>query len=483
MRALKAFLAIMAIFIVGGFGFLGYEIYKRATDPERQAEAGAPPAPTAPGKIAETALELGAGARISSVVLAGSRVLFTVQLPDGQGDRLYILDPRNGAVTASVTTGSATAPNSERNMPSRRPLNNDGHHTLSATPDLSPVNFTSDNVSGAAPEILEALIAASASGPTPSYGADPLTARVTEKISALFEREAVVFPVATGSAANALALATLAPPYGAIYCHEMAHVNTDECGAPEMFTGGAKLVGLPGAGGKLTPGLLRTTLEKAGVGVVHSVQPAAVTLTQATEAGTVYTPDEIAALAEVARSFNLPVHMDGARFANALVRLGCSPAELTWKAGVDVLSFGATKNGALAAEAVVFFRPELAESFAFRRKRAGHLFSKMRFLSAQLDAYLTDDLWLRLARHANAMADRLAAGLTAVPGARLRDPVEANEIFIDLPEPVIAGLEQRGYAFYRWDGTVVRLVTAWNTDAGDVDRMIADARELGAVTG
>lgn len=342
------------------------------------------------------------------------------------------------------------------------------------------MNFTSDNVSGAAPEILEALIAASASGPMPSYGADPLTARVTEKISALFEREAVVFPVSTGSAANALALATLTPPYGAIYCHEMAHVNTDECGAPEMFTGGAKLVGLPGDGGKLTPGLLRATLEKAGVGVVHSVQPAAVTLTQATEAGTVYTPNEIAALAQVARSYALPVHMDGARFVNALVRLGCSPAELTWKAGIDVLSFGATKNGALAAEAVVFFRPELAASFAFRRKRAGHLFSKMRFLSAQLDAYLTDDLWLRLARHANAMADRLAAGLTAVPGASLRDPVEANEIFIDLPEPVIAGLEQRGYAFYRWDGTVIRLVTAWNTDAGDIDRMIADARELGA---
>jgi threonine aldolase len=260
----------------------------------------------------------------------------------------------------------------------------------------------------------------------------------------------------------------------------MAHVNTDECGAPEMFTGGAKLVGLPGDGGKLTPALLRATLEKAGVGVVHSVQPAALTLTQATEAGTVYTPGEVAALAEVARSYGLPVHMDGARFANALVRLGCSPAELTWKAGVDVLSFGATKNGALAAEAVVFFRPELAASFAFRRKRAGHLFSKMRFLSAQLDAYLTDDLWLRLARHANAMADRLAAGLTAIPGAALRDPVEANEIFIDLPEPVIAGLEQRGYAFYRWDGTVIRLVTAWNTDAGDIDRMIADARELSA---
>ncbi|UEM01864.1 low specificity L-threonine aldolase [Skermanella rosea] len=339
------------------------------------------------------------------------------------------------------------------------------------------MNFTSDNVTGAAPEILEALVAAS-SGPTPSYGEDPLTARVSEKLSALFDHEVAAFPVATGSAANALALAALAPPYGAVYCHEMSHVNTDECGAPEMFTAGAKLVGLPGPGGKIEPATLRATLEKAGAGVVHHVQPAAVTLTQATESGTVYTPAEVAALSEVARSHGLPVHMDGARFANAVARLGCSPADLTWRAGVDVLSFGATKNGALAAEAVVFFKPELARSFAFRRKRAGHLFSKMRFLSAQLDAYLEGGLWLRLATHANAMADRLAAGLAALPGADLRDPVEANEIFISLPEPVTAGLLERGYAFYRWDGPVVRLVTAWNTSAEDVDRMIADARAL-----
>ncbi|EWY41752.1 threonine aldolase [Skermanella stibiiresistens SB22] len=339
------------------------------------------------------------------------------------------------------------------------------------------MNFTSDNVTGAAPEILKALTDAS-SGPTPSYGEDPLTARVTERIAALFEREVVVFPVATGSAANALALAALAPPYGAIYCHEMSHVNTDECGAPEMFTAGAKLVGLPGAGGKLDPATLRATLDKSGAGNVHHVQPAAVTLTQATESGTVYTPAEVAALAEVAKAFRLPVHMDGARFANAVARLGYSPADLTWRAGVDVLSFGATKNGALAAEAVVFFRPELAESFAFRRKRAGHLFSKMRFLSAQLDGYLTDGLWLRLARHANAMADRLSAGLAALPGVTLRDPVEANEIFISLPEPMILGLEHRGYGFYRWDGQTVRLVTAWNTAAEDVDRMIADATAL-----
>ncbi|WP_158046321.1 threonine aldolase family protein [Skermanella pratensis] len=339
------------------------------------------------------------------------------------------------------------------------------------------MNFTSDNVTGAAPEILEALVAAS-SGPTPSYGEDPLTARVSERLSALFGHEVAVFPVATGSAANALALAAVAPPYGAIYCHEMAHVNTDECGAPEMFTAGAKLVGLPGAGGKIEPATLRATLETAGAGVVHHVQPAAVTLTQATESGTVYTPAEVAALSEVARSHGLPVHMDGARFANAVARLGCSPADVTWRAGVDVLSFGATKNGALAAEAVVFFKPELARSFAFRRKRAGHLFSKMRFLSAQLDAYLEGGLWLRLATHANAMADRLAAGLTALPGAALRDPVEANEIFISLPEPVTAGLLERGYGFYRWDGPVVRLVTAWNTSAEDVDRMIADARAL-----
>jgi threonine aldolase len=338
--------------------------------------------------------------------------------------------------------------------------------------------FTSDNVAGAAPEILSAVVEAATAGPMASYGADPLTAGLTRRMSELFETEVEVFPVATGTAANALALAALVPPHGAVWCHEEAHVNTDECGAPELFTAGAKLLGLPGAHGKLTPEVLEAAIARAPFGFVHAVQPAALTLSQATEAGTVYTPEEVAALAALARSRGLPVHMDGARFANAVARLGCTPAELTWKAGVDVLSFGATKNGALAAEAVVFFRRDLVRDFAFRRKRGGHLFSKMRFLSAQLDAYVKDGLWLRLARHANAMADRLAAGLLAVPGARLRDPVQANEIFVELPDPVIEGLLAKGYAFYRWDGNVVRLVTGFATKAEDVEALLRDAAEL-----
>jgi len=339
------------------------------------------------------------------------------------------------------------------------------------------MNFMSDNVTGAAPEILDALIRAN-EGAMPSYGADPLTARVERRMAALFGRDVAVFPVATGTAANSLALACMTPPWGAVYCHADSHINQDECGAPEMFTAGAKLIPLPGAHGKLTPDTLSAALEKAHVGFVHAVQPAALSLTQATESGTVYTPDEVAALCAVAKRHGLKVHMDGARFANAVAALGCDPADVTWKAGVDALSFGATKNGALAAEAVVFFDTGSAADFGYRRKRAAHLFSKMRFLSAQLDAYLADGLWLRLAAHANAQARRLGDGLAALPGARLRDPVEANEVFVSLPEPVIAGLEARGFAFYRWDGTVVRLVTAWNTAAADVDALLTAAREL-----
>lgn len=343
------------------------------------------------------------------------------------------------------------------------------------------MNFASDNVAGAAPEILAAVTAAAA-GTAAAYGADALTARLTRRFADLFEREVAVFPVATGTAANALALAAVTPPWGAIYGHADSHIQTDECGAPEMFTGGAKLVALPGAHGKLTAETLRQALAEAGAGVVHRVQPAALSLSQATEAGTVYRPAEVAALAEVAHDHGLTVHMDGARFANAVVALGVRPADITWRAGVDVLSFGATKNGALAAEAVVFFRPELAASVAFRRKRSGHLVSKMRFLSAQLDAYLADDLWLRLARHANAMARRLAEGLATVPGARLRDPVEANEVFVSLPEPVIQGLSEAGFIFYRWRGSVIRLVTAFNTDPAVVEALITAARSLAVRT-
>ena len=340
------------------------------------------------------------------------------------------------------------------------------------------VNFCSDNASGAAPEILRALEAASQGSAMP-YGNDELTARVEARLKDVFETDCAAFPVATGSAANVLSLSVMTPPYGAIYCHEKAHIEVDECGAPEFYTGGAKLVLLPGADGKIAPAALAAAIE--GVGDVHHVQPAAVSLTNATEAGAVYTPDEIGAIAEVARSHGLGLHVDGARFANALVSLGCSPAEATWKAGVDALSFGATKNGALGVEAVVLFKPEIAETFAYRRKRGGHLFSKMRFLSAQLDAYLTDDLWLRNARHANAMAARLAEGLAALPGVELSHPVEANEIFARLPGAMIAGLLDAGFEFYHWgleDDQEVRLVASFNTDPDDVKAFLAAAREL-----
>jgi threonine aldolase len=339
-------------------------------------------------------------------------------------------------------------------------------------------NFCSDNTAGASPEILEAL-AGAAAGKAMPYGNDDLTRRVEARLKEVFETDCAVFPVATGTVANVLGLSVMTPPYGAIYCHRDSHINVDECGAPELFTGGAKLVALDGAHGKLTPEILAGAI--GGAGDVHHVQPAAISLTQATESGTLYSPGEVAAIGELARSHGLGLQMDGARFANALVALGCRPAEITWRAGVDALAFGATKNGALAAEAVVLFKPELAETFAYRRKRGGHLFSKMRFLSAQLDAYLADDLWLANARHANAQAARLAEGLAGLPGARLLHPVEANEIFAVLPTAVIEGLLAEGFQFYRWGPeaeSAVRLVTAFDTRGKDVDAFLAAAHRL-----
>ena len=337
------------------------------------------------------------------------------------------------------------------------------------------MNFCSDNVTGAAPEILEAVVAINEGAAMP-YGNDECTQRLEGLFSELFETEVAVFPVVTGSAANGLALSVITPPYGAIYCHADSHINSDECGAPEFYTGGAKLVPLAGLHGKINAADLEKTLSQAGVGVVHHVQPASVSLTQATEAGTVYSIDEIRHIAEVTHAHNLHLHMDGARFANAVVGLGCSPADITWRAGVDVLSFGASKNGAIAAEAVVFFKPHLAQSFSYRRKRGGHLFSKMRFLSAQLEAYIKNDLWLKNATHANQMAAYLAAELTALPEVKLLHPVEANEIFIELPETLIENFLSHGFRFYRWEEgeemATVRLVTAFNTKKEDVIALI-----------
>jgi threonine aldolase len=283
--------------------------------------------------------------------------------------------------------------------------------------------------------------------------------------------------VAIGTAANALAIAAVTPPWGVVYCHTESHIQVDECGAPEFFTGGAKLMPLEGEDGKITPAAVEAVLVEPGI--VHSPQPACISISQATEAGTVYTVEEVGALGALARRRGLSLHVDGARFANALVASNASPAALTWRAGVDILSFGATKNGALAAEAIIVFDPARAADLAYRRKRGGHLFSKMRFLSVQLEAYLADGLWLRNARHANAMAARLAEGLAATPGAKLIHPVQANEIFIALPEPVIATLESGGVGFYRWGGPgegILRLVTAFNTRVEDVDAVIALAR-------
>lgn len=339
------------------------------------------------------------------------------------------------------------------------------------------MNFSSDNVAGIAPEILAALAAANG-GRQPSYGADPITARVERRLAEMFEHEVAVFPVATGTAANALALATLIPPWGVVYCHAEAHVVVDECGAPEFYAAGAKLTGIAAPHGKIGVDDLAPLLP-GGQGVVHHMQPAAISLTQASEAGTVYRAEEIAAIADLARRHGLGLHVDGARFANAIAHLGCAPADITWRAGVDVLSFGATKNGAAAAEAVIFFDPAKAADFAFRRKRGGHLFSKMRFLSAQLDAYLADDLWLRNARHANVMATRLADGLRRIPGVALRHEVEANELFVEMPNSLIEALFAKGFHFYRWDGpqgNCVRLVTAFDTVQEDVDAFLTTAR-------
>ncbi|HEX3674709.1 MAG TPA: low specificity L-threonine aldolase [Rhizomicrobium sp.] len=337
------------------------------------------------------------------------------------------------------------------------------------------MNFISDNAYGASPEILAALARAS-DGTAASYGDDAMTAKVAARMSALFEREVACFPVVTGTAANALILATLCPPFGAVLCHEKSHIAVDECAAPEFFTGGAKLVHLEGADAKLTPEAIEQALRGFSSGV-HSPKPSVVSITQATELGTLYTPGEIAGLAACAHAHGMKLHMDGARFANAVAARGCAPAELTWKAGVDALSFGATKNGALMAEAAVFFHPDDARDFDYRRKKSGHLISKMRFVSAQWDAYLEDGRWLQTAAHANALAARLAAGLSKIAGVEIAHPVEANAVFAWLPDAMAARLRARGAKFYDWlpsqDGRVMaRLVCAFATPEADVGRFL-----------
>lgn len=348
--------------------------------------------------------------------------------------------------------------------------------------EFSQMNFCSDNVTGVAPEIMQALAEANKGTAWP-YGNDDWTRKVETQLAEIFERKVRAFPVATGTATNSLALATMCPPYGAVLAHENAHVMVDECAAPEFYTGGAKLVPVAGADGKMTAAGVAAALAKWRSSDPHQVPLAAISLTNATESGTVYRPDEVKAIADLAKAEGLRVHMDGARFANAMAFLGVPAKAVTWAAGVDALSFGATKGGAMAAECVVFFDDKLAESFAYRRMRGGHLVSKMRFVSAQLNAFFADALWLKLARHANAMAQRLAQGLQRIPGARLIHPVEANELFVQLPPAVIAGLRDAGAEFYDWaspEPHVIRLVTAWETDPAKVERFLKVAGEVAA---
>src|SRR6202051_1710131 len=342
-------------------------------------------------------------------------------------------------------------------------------------------NFKSDNVTPACAPIMAAVNAAN-SGSVPSYGGDDLTRQLQTAASDVFGTEVAIFPVTTGTAANALALSQITPPYGAVYCHQAAHIATDECGAPELFTGGAKIIGFPSPNGKITPGQLASAIAFAEDMGVHHVKPGAVSLSPAPEGGTGDELTQVSALAAVARQQGLPMHMDGARFANALVHLGCTAAAATWQSGIDVLSLGATKNGALCAEAVVFFDPARARDFERRRKRAGHLWSKLRVLSAERLAYFEDGLWLANARHANAVASSLAEGLRSVRGASLLQAVDANEAFVPLPQTTVSELENEVFEFYRWPlsalpaGVAIRLVTSYATPQAQVEDFVAAAQ-------
>jgi threonine aldolase len=341
------------------------------------------------------------------------------------------------------------------------------------------MNFASDNTAPVAPDILDAIVEASR-GYARGYGNDDWTHSVERRLGEIFEREVAAFLVPTGTAANALALAQVSPPWGVVLCHAESHIATDECGAPEFFGHGLKLEGLAGNGGKITHEVLQVALAGYGGHSPHQMVPSALSITQASEAGTIYRTNEIATLAELAHRRSLAVHMDGARFANALVRLNATPAEMTWRCGVDVLSFGATKGGALAAEAVIFFNPAAAACFGERRKRGGHLLSKHRFIAAQFLAYLADDHWLALARHANAMADRLAEGLSAI-GLSPVWAVEANLVFVMLPRALDVTLRAAGANYYvrtsqsldvSADKVLVRLVTSFATSELDIERFV-----------
>jgi threonine aldolase len=326
------------------------------------------------------------------------------------------------------------------------------------------MRFFSDNAAAAHPAVLEAMIAANKLDT--AYDGDALSRQLDGAFSDLFETDVTALWVTTGTAANCLALASMVPPYGGVLCHREAHINVDEAGAPEFFSGGAKLLLVDGPGAKLTVDAVAEARGRIRADV-HQTQPHALSITNASEYGLVYTAAETAALGEFAHTHKLAFHLDGARFANAVVSTGASPADLTWRAGVDALSFGFVKNGGLSAEALILFDPELAEQVARRRKRAGHLLSKGRYLAAQLLAMLDEEIWLTNARTANEAAQRLAEAA----GERLVYPVEANEVFLRLTAAEAASLREQGYDFYDWGVGEARLVTSWDQDLAAVDRL------------
>ena len=336
--------------------------------------------------------------------------------------------------------------------------------------------FASDNYAGLCPEAALAMEQANA-GHVRSYGDDPWTGQASDLIREVFETDCEVFFVFNGTAANSLSLASLCQSYHSILCHELAHVETDECGAPEFFSNGTKMLLVPGVNGKIDPSGVERMVKKRTD--IHFPKPRVVSVTQATEVGTVYSPDELKAVWSKAKSFNLRMHMDGARFANAVASLGCAPKEITWQAGVDVLCFGGTKNGMAVGEAVVFFNRELAAEFEYRCKQAGQLASKMRFLSAPWVGMLKNGAWLRHAAHANAMAARLEDALRELSGVTLLFPRQANGVFAELPRKAIEGLWARGWLFYTFIGAGgCRFMCSWDTQPEDVDELVADLKQL-----
>ncbi len=345
------------------------------------------------------------------------------------------------------------------------------------------MHFGSDNCAPVHSRVMDALMRAN-QGYATSYGDDTIMDRVRARFREVFEApEAAVYLVGTGGAANALALATYVQPWQAIYCHRDAHMETDECGGLAFYSGGATLALVDGSQGKLAADALASAISATPQGDVHAVQRGAVSITNASEAGTVYSCDEVAAISAIAKRHKLPLHMDGARFANALVTLGCTPAQLSWKSGVDVLSFGGTKNGLMGVEAVVMFDPALAWEFELRRKRGGHLFSKHRYFSAQMEAYLTNDLWLNTAHTANAMATRLSAGLSSTPGASINYPTQANIVFATLSRARHRRAMQAGAVYFLMpmdsslegpddEMLAARLVCSWCTTEAEVDQFL-----------